>query len=158
MASRSRILGAGSLRRKIKRMPEEVKGGVQEAISDSADVIYADALAKVPVDEGDLAAALKKKLSSDKLGGRVGYWKKGNKRNWDKAGWRAKFIEFGTRGYRAGTTRRTANSKTTKKIRRNVPARPARPFLGPAYRSNESWVINRIKSAVSKALAKASNL
>ena len=140
--TKARVLGAQSLRRKLKRMPEEIKKPVQDAISDGMEAVYADALAKVPVEYGDLAGALSKKTSSDKLGARVGFWKKGNKRKWLRGGWYAKFIEFGTRG----------NNKN------NIPAQPARPFLGPAARQNERWFVDRIKRAVNDALKKASNL
>lgn len=132
--AKGKVLGSQSLRRKLKRMPDEVKGGVQEAIKDSMEVVYADALSRVPVDEGDLAAALHRKLSSDKLGARIGYWRKGNARRWKRGGWRAHFIEFGTR------------------------FKSAQPFLNPAFRKNKAWIINRIDKAVGVALRKAANV
>ena len=137
MARRGKVLGAQSLRRKLKRMPQHVKGGVQEAIRDSVDVVYTEALARVPVKEGYLAAALGKRISSDKLGGRVGYWERGNRRKWKLGGWRAHFIEFGTRGGK-GTA-----------------AHPAQPFLGPALNASRHWVKRRIRRAIDKALKRA---
>lgn len=132
--ARQRMLGSQSLRRKLKRLPDSIKGEVQEAITDSREAIYADSLAGVPVDQGDLAGALHRKSSSDKLGARIGYWRKGNARRWKRGGWRALFILFGT--------------KTI----------PANNFLMRAYRKNERWVINRVSKAVGSALKKASNL
>lgn len=129
----SRMYGAQSLRRKIKRMPDDVKGEVQAAIKDSADTIYYEALPRIPRDEGRLAEALHKRLSSDKLGAQVGYWKRGNLRNWRKAGWRAHFIEFGTRDQRA------------------------RPFLGPAFNVSKAWIKSRINKAIDVALRKTIN-
>lgn len=132
--ARKRVLGTQSLRRKIKRMPDDIKAGVQDAIKDSADVVYSDALSRAPVDEGDLAAALHRKLSGDKLAARIGYWRKGNIRRWKRAGWRAHFTEFGTKD------------------------QPAQPFLGPAFRKNKTWIINRIERAVDLALKRAANV
>lgn len=134
MASRSRVLGASSLRRKLKRMPDEIKKPVQKALQRGADVIHAAALSNIPVDEGDLAKALHRNRSSDGLGQKIGYWKKGNIRNWRLAGWRAHFTEFGT-----------VKDK-------------AQPFLGPAFRSQKNWIKRHVNAAVNRALRKASKL
>jgi HK97 gp10 family phage protein len=151
------ILGAQSLRRKLKRMPDDIKAGVQEAIKDGADVIRFDALRAVPVRSGALAQAIKSMISSDKLGAKIGFWKKGNERMWKLAGWRARFIEFGTKGYEPGETRHEKGSRRKHKIKHHIPAHPAHPFLGPAYRKNKGWVIDRIKTAVNRALERVSN-
>lgn len=135
MARRSRVLGAQSLRRKLKRMPDHIKRPVQDAIYYGAETIYADAYAEAPVGPtGNLKESLHKRISGDKLSAVIGYWKKGNIRKWRKAGWRAHFIEFGTVQH------------------------PSQPFLGPAALRNFPRVVQSIKSAVNRALDRASNL
>lgn len=134
MARRSRVLGAQSLRRKLKRMPDHIKRPVQDAIYYGAQTIYADAYADAPVRTHNLQESLHMRVSSDKLSARVGYWKKGNIRKWRKAGWRAHFIEFGTVQH------------------------PSQPFLGPAALRNFPRVIQSVRNAVNRALDRASNL
>lgn len=140
---RSRVTGGSKLRRKLQRMEKqdsEVTRGLKKAIERSAAVVYADTLANVPVDEGDLAASLHKAKRSSGFAWWVGWWKKGNLKNYRRAGWRAKFTEFGTKG--SG----------------NIPPQPARPSLGPAYRRSEKWIVGHIKAAVNRALRKAGDL
>ena len=132
--SRSRLLGASSLRRKLKRMPEEIKKPVQKTLERGANRVFQDAIINIPERTGALAAALHKQRSSDGLSWRVGYWRKGNIRKYRRAGFRAHFTEFGTR------------------------TSTAQPFLGPAFRSNEDWVNRQIRAAVNRALRKASLL
>lgn len=127
------MLGASSLRRKLKRMPDHINRGVKNAVKDSADAIFYEAQPRIPRDRGYLAEALGKKISSDGLGARVGYWKPGNLRKWRKGGWRAHFTEFGTRD------------------------QPAQPFLGPAFNASKGWIRRRINRAVNKALRRASS-
>lgn len=154
----SRLKGRSALRVKLSIiLPKEIKKGVQEAIGDSLDIVHSDALRNVPVDEGDLAAALGKQQRGDKLGGQVGFWKKGNKRRWERAGWRSHFTEYGTRGYKAGARRKNSSGGKvgTTRVKKNIPARKARPFLGPAFTKNRRWIERRINRAVDKALKRA---
>ena len=114
-------------------MPQEIKGPVQDAIGDGLEVLYRETYRNVARDEGDLADTLKKQQRGDKLGGRIGWWRKGNLRNWKKAGWRSHFVEFGTR------------------------ERKAQPALGPAYLKWQSWIKRRVNKAVNKGLRKGSS-
>lgn len=128
------IRGQSKLRRTLSKMPKEIQKLVADALKQSAEDIFNDAQALVPKDKGLLAKNMHLKRGSRGLSYMIGYWKKGNIRKWKKAGWRAKFIEFGTR-----TTH-------------------AEPFMAPAWRKNETKVIKRIDDAVDKALERASNL
>ena len=139
MARKSRWSGRSKLRRKLSIMlPKEVKVSVQRTIGQAAQIIYKEAAANVPRDTGELGESLKVRHRGDKLGATVGYFKKGNIRAWRKAGWRAHFTEFGTRG--GG----------------NVPGQPAQPFLGPSYMRKKDQVIRMIDRSVNKALRKVS--
>lgn len=76
------------------------------------------------------------------------------------------WTEFGTKGHKikAGGKK----GKTGKKVLSdgsqffgkevNIPAKPAQPFMRPAYDVNEQWAINRVTQAVNKTLEKAQNL
>tara|TARA_R110002072_G_scaffold100778_3_gene222008 strand:- start:972 stop:1397 length:426 start_codon:yes stop_codon:yes gene_type:complete len=135
-------------------MPKEITVSVRKGVEDSAQAIYMDAQALVPRDEGDLGAAMGIRIRGDRLGASVGYWEKGNKKRWLLAGWRAHFTEFGTKGYKAGDTRKAKGSKTTAKITKDIPARPARPFLGPALKKNIKFITRRLGKAVDEALSR----
>ena len=127
---KSGMVGVSSLNRKLRKMGPAVKAGLAPALQKVADAVHADALKRIPVREGDLAAAMKKQVMSNGTNARVGYWKKGNKKNWDLGGWRAHFIEFGT-----------VNAK-------------AKPFMRPAFRENISFAKKVIDAATDKVLKK----
>lgn len=133
MAPRSRIRGRSKLRKRLSKMPQSIKGPIQDAVLIAANMVYDEAQRNVPVDEGDLKKAMKIRHRGDKLGATIGYYKKGNIRNWRLAGWRAHFTEFGTREYKA------------------------RPFLGPAYLKNQGRIKRTLGRAVNKGLRKASS-
>ena len=129
-----RVRGVSKLRRKLSRMPKEVQKDVEAALRDGANLVFRDAQANVRRRFDDLAETMKIKRGSRGLSFRIGYWKKGNIRNWRKAGWRAKFIEFGTRTVRAF------------------------PFMGRAYFKNELRIISRIERGVSRALKRVTKI
>ena len=95
-----RITGAKSLRRVLRQAPNDVKAELVEAVASSAAEMERGMLARVPRDKGDLASVIKTKPSRDGLSARVGPGVKG-KRDMRKAGWRAKFVEFGTQDQEA---------------------------------------------------------
>jgi len=130
----SRLTGANKLRRKLSRMPKEIQKDVEVALKDSANIIFKDAQANVRRRFNDLAEALHIRRGTRGLSFQIGYWKKGNIRRWRKAGWRAGFIEFGTRTQRAF------------------------PFMGRAYFKNEPAIISRINRGVDRALKRAAKL
>ena len=134
MARRSRIQGRSKLRKKLSViLPSEIKKEMQDTVKKAAEVIYQAAERNIPVDSGDLKKSLKLQHRGDKLGAKVGFWRRGNLRNWRRAGWRSHFVEFGTR------------------------KKAARPFLGPAYLQNQHRVKNMIDHGVSRALKKVAN-
>jgi len=127
---KSGMTGVNRLNKKLRRMGPAVKEGLAPALQMVADAVHADALKRIPVREGDLAAAMKKQVMSNGTNARVGYWQKGNKKNWELGGWRAHFIEFGT-----------LNA-------------PKNPFLVPAFRENIAFAKKTIEKATDKVLKK----
>ncbi|CUW39288.1 HK97 family phage protein [Magnetospirillum sp. XM-1] len=170
----------GKLRRLLRRLPDDLTEHVKVAIKEAAEAVYTDAVSAVPKDSGELARAISLSTSPDGLSTRVGFSKRLSRTEWNEAGWRAKFVEFGTKGYQAapmvisrrvktdvpgerksetleviGYIRKRANSKTTSIGMRDVPARPAQPFLAPAFERNREWAGARIREAIREAIARA---
>lgn len=133
-----RVQGVSKLRRLLRKMPDDMTREVKNAVRDSANKLERDMAREAPVDDGDLRDALKSNVSRDGLSARVGYWKKGNLRNWRKAGWRAAFTIFGTRGA----------------PEQNIPAQTGNNFVGRVAKRQETEIKNRINKAVDSALDK----
>ncbi len=95
---RSGFRGVTKLRRTLRRMPEEINEPVKREMKRAAESIGDEARANVPVRTGALRENLLVKVSGDGLSARIGYHRTapGFKRAWKKAGWRARFVEFGT--------------------------------------------------------------
>jgi HK97 gp10 family phage protein len=138
MASRSEL--DPKFRRLMQRLPDTIANDLTQVIARSAEVVYADAVSRVPVDTGELRGAIGKRVT--KTSAEVGFDSKKFRRQWKKAGWRAKFVELGTKG----------------SLKRNIPPMPARPFIRPAFEANKQWIMERHRAAVATALDKATGL
>lgn len=148
---RSGLRGVNSLRRTLRRIEPEAKAELATAVEEGAEAILQDMVMLVPKDSGDLAHLLDKRVARDGSTARVGLVTK--KRQQD--GFYARFLEYGTKGYAAGQTRSRQGSKTTSTVRRNVPARAATPFMGPAFDLNKDWILERASKGIDLALARA---
>lgn len=60
------------LRRKLRKMPEDINGGVKKEIKSAAVEIERDMLGMVPVDEGDLADVISHKVGRDGFSAVIG--------------------------------------------------------------------------------------
>lgn len=138
--ARSRTELDPRFRRLMQRLPDTITRNIAATIEESAQAVYADAVARVPVDTGDLRAAIG--LRTTATSAEVGFSSKRFRRQWKKAGWRAKFVELGTKGSAA----------------RNIPPMAPRPFLRPAFEANRRWIMERHRAAVAAALGKAAAL
>lgn len=156
-AQKRGLAGVSSLRRKLRRMPEDVQDVVKRAILDSAELIKFHQLRKVPVDEGDLAASIEIKLSGDKLSAEIGPGARTMKAK-RAAGWRSHLIEFGTRPHSTKPQARLlkGGQKEGEGKGGQHPGMPARPFIRPALKENMDDVTKIIDDAVDWALKKAS--
>ena len=132
-AQRKGIRGVSRLRKKLRKMPDEIVADVRLAIADSAEIVKLEQLRRVPVAEGDLARSIEVKLGGDKLSAEIGPGAR-TKRARDDAGWRSHFTEFGTRphGGHPGT-------------------RP-QPFIFPGFEAAKPQIRKIIDTAVDKAL------
>jgi len=126
--SRKSYVKVSRVRRLLRTYPEAVREPIRKVITDTADQILNEATLRAPIRTGRLRRSLSKSIARDGLTVKVGQLRK---RASEKAFY-GKFIEYGTRGYQNGSVRRAQGSRTTKIIRRSVPARNAEPFLQPA--------------------------
>lgn len=140
MARRSSFAGVNRLRRTLRRIDPDARRLVQKAVADGAEAIRQDARALVPRDTGDLARGIDVALGRDGLTAQIGISPGGGKKRRAARAdlFYARFIEFGTKG---------GNGQ---------PARPARPFMGPAFDLNRTYVLDRMAEAIGKALRIAS--
>jgi HK97 gp10 family phage protein len=124
----SGLRGVSALRKKLRRMPKEATEALKKEVAEAAELIRFEQLARVPIDQGDLAASIEIKISADKLKADVGPGAR-TKRGRKRGGWRAHFTEFGT----VDT--------------------PARPFVFPALESVRGEITSRLDAATDKAFA-----
>ena len=156
MAHSFRVRGQQSLTRQLRKLPEAAQREVKEALREGAELVQRDAVAMVPVKTGNLRKILSspRAVRIRKGGLQVVFGITGAKAGRD--GFYARFVEFGTKGYSAGQRRRSGADKGGKvkyqRMKRSVPARPARPFMRPAFFKNRLAIRERIRAAVRRAL------
>lgn len=165
MARKSKIIGADGMIQTFVEMPDHLRAELGEVLIDAGQLIQQTAVTLVPRDSGNLAEVLNRpegiKIDTAAIRLEVGLITPQQK----KDGWYAHFVEFGTKGYKAGWKRIAGRTRAGKGIRRategtaqfdpnnprarilggtakwrtvnrDVPARPARPFLRPAMEMN----------------------
>ncbi|WP_433699099.1 HK97-gp10 family putative phage morphogenesis protein [Nocardiopsis sp. CA-288880] len=90
MGFSARVIGGRLARRAITKLTRDMHDVQEEVAQKWAEDMYAGALADVPVREGDLGAALEKRVKGEgaTADGQVGVW--------DKDAYYGQFVEFGT--------------------------------------------------------------
>ena len=176
---RSGVQQSPRLNRMLRRADPEITEELKDAIGEMGMNLLSEAQARVPVDTGDLRNSISVRRGSNGLSIEVGFSPRRFRRAWRRGGWYARFIEYGTKGYQperqtvafreagenAGertTVMREANvyhrngSRRIAKTLNRIPARPARPFLRPAFEAAKVEGLPRIRAALLKVLAKLS--
>ena len=160
MARRSRLAGDFKLRGTLRRIHQTMDNEVKVAMQEGANRILESMRDFVPKDTGEGAAALTAFVSKSGLDAQIGLrGKKANKRFFY-----LRFIEYGTKGYIGGKRSGNRNKRATNKTDGShffgkypdIPARPAHPWLRPAYDVNREFVLANIRAAVTRTLKKAS--
>lgn len=129
MARRSKLVGASKLRRTLRRLPEEARGGIRSALAAGAARILQSAQQLVPVATGLLRSLLRVRVSRDGLGAQIGLiGKRANRK-----AFYGRFVEFGTR------------------------EQPAQPFLTPAFEAERQRLLQDARKEIGKALERASD-
>lgn len=155
MARRAGWQNLSRLRRKLRRMPETARAEVGDAIIDGAITIFKSIADEVPVDTGELKAALGLKFSKRAgvvEGAKIGYSPKISRRKWDRAGWRAHFVLFGTKGGTITRVIRRGDRRVKQRLR--MPPKPANNFIARGANRVKDRVIARVDGAVIEALKK----
>jgi len=129
----ARVKGVGELRRKLRRLPDDIKDEIGE-VFDRAALDLAQAIsAAAPRDEGRLAGAAFGQVSRDRLAVHAGYDRDrtGFKRFWKRGGFVSLWQEKGTKHH------------------------AAQPFIEPVARRLVPGIVQKVKRAVDSALRKA---
>lgn len=158
MSRRKGLRNVTRLRRKLRRMPDEIEKYIKPALVAVATATAVDAASIVRKNYGDLAASIEPNFSRDGLTALVGPGAKGVKA--EKRAGRAlsrgrrinlsdanqhllfqahkgMWIEFGTKGSPG----------------KGIPPHPAYPFMAPAWDMNRSFGIALVREAIDAALA-----
>lgn len=159
MARRSRVLGDFKLRRLLRTIHKTMDNELKPAMQEGADKILADMQRLAPKDSGAGAAALTAFVAKSGLDAQIGL--RGKKAN--REFYYLKYIEYGTKGVsgekRANGRRRRNTNKSDGAHwfgkYPDIPARPAHPFIRPAYDLNRDEMVALIRQAIASTLARA---
>ncbi len=156
----SRLEGGHRIRKILRHLPADARKEVSAALEEGIKIVQATAVALAPEDTGNLKRALASKgaLGKRENGMRVEFGLR--TRRLQKKAFYAPFVEFGTKGYEAGSVRVSGRKGRNgaayfKGVDKSVPARPARPFLRPALDTNLPRIRRIINTAVRNAIRKA---
>lgn len=162
----SGIRGVGKLRRTLRRIDPAATEALRTAIREGSEAVVADALAKVPRDEGDLARSIGYQLGRDGLTSVIGPAAKQVAMVGGRTRATAPFATGGRRVQRLSTKNKEALLQffkgywlefgTKGSPARNIPPLRPRPFMRPAWDLNRAWMIERVQQGIAKALEKAS--
>lgn len=157
---RSRMTGDFKLRKTLRNIHTRLDNELKPAMQEAADKVLATMKELIPKDTGEGAAALTAFVSKSGLDAQIGL--RGRKLN--KRFYYLRFLEYGTKGYTEGKKRSGGrNKRITNKADGqsffgkypDIPARPAHPWLRPAYDVNKEFVLASIRHAVSNTLKRA---
>lgn len=166
MARRSGIRGVNRLRRTLRRIEPEMTEQARGAMKDGAEAIKLDAVARVPVDEGDLARSIDYTLGRDGLTAVIGPAAKQVASVGGRTSAGAAFATGSRRVRRLSTRNKEALFQffkgywieygTKGSPEHNIPPMRARPYMGPAFDLNKDWMIARVRRGINAALERAS--
>lgn len=158
----SEIAGLAHLRSTLSAFDRMVQEGVAAGLEAEVRAMQADAVGLVPRRTGKLAEILARDDAIARKGGgadveyRFGFVSKDGQRE----GYYALWVEFGTKGYRAGSSRFAGRNRQGRvrfrKVEVDVPARPAQPFIRPAFERLKARVqVLRLKANAFAAVRSA---
>lgn len=162
---RSSLSGDFKLRKTLRNIHSTLDNELKPVMQQAADKILATMQELLPRSDqprsaGHAADALQAFVSKSGLDAEIGLRGKKNNRKF----FYLKFLEYGTKGY-SGTKRSDGrNRRPTNKSDGgtffgkypNIPARPAHPWLRPAFDVNKEFVLADIRAAVARTLKRAS--
>ena len=144
----------------IRKMSETTRVELAKALDESIRIVQATAINLAPTRTGRLRKAL---ASPSAIGRRKGGTEVEfglRTKALQKKAFYAPFVEYGTKAYSAGGLRfrgtTAAGTGRYRKVKRNIPARPARPFLRPAIKLTIPFWRKAVSAALRRALNKVS--
>ena len=169
MARRSRVSGVNTLRRKLRRMPEDIQREIKDPLRDGLNRIGRDARSRAPVDQGDLRASIDVKMSRDGLSGIVGPGASAaeivrrrtgsvfgrNAKSGKNKGKPIRLSKMNKHLYWQFMKAYWAEFGTKGNPEKNIPKQDARPFMGPARDTNIRGIRLRISKGVNRGLRRA---
>lgn len=158
-ARRSRMSGDFKLRKTLRNIHTQLDNELKPAMQEAADKLLATMKELIPKDTGEGAAALTAFVSKSGLDAQVGIRGKKLNRRFFYLG----IVERGSKGYTEGKRAGGRNKRATNKSDGStffgkypdIPARPAHPWLRPAYDVNKEFILASINQAVSNTLKRA---
>lgn len=174
-----------ALMRKMKRLTAAIENRVAPTMDDVAKAMQLDAIQRVPKDSGDLARFIEVKRVDGGLTQIIGPGAKsaavvkvqrgGSPFATRKAGakklgnltkyklwqfFKGYWTEFGTKGYvtKVKNKKALSDGETFYGTKVDIPARPAQPFMRPAFDVNKSWGITQVTKSVNEMLQKVYRL
>lgn len=163
---KSRVRGVDRIAKRFEGSVSAVELEMAEANRDSVLIIQRHVVAGVPVKTGETKAAFADPTAVGISRKYRGGWVFGLRtKELKKRGYKAPWIEFGTKGYRKGEKRkhkivtRTETGGRRRKtvgteVTRDVPARPAHPFFRPGIEAGRAEIRARWAEAMRRAKAK----
>lgn len=156
-AQRSGLRNVNRLRRKLRKMPDDIRKEVQAAVAETAELVRQEAISRIDPSDKDLRQSIEVKLSGDKLAAQIGSGAR-TKKAYKLAGWRAHWTEFGTRPHSLSKGASLGGAKKREKGQSTGaqhPGQAARPYLLPGLKAAAPKVIKKLDEAVDKALRAA---
>jgi HK97 gp10 family phage protein len=161
MARRSRLSGDFKLRKTLRAIHQTMDNHLKPAMEQAGQRVLATMKELVPRDTGEAAAALSVFVSRSGLNAEIGLRGKKNYRRF----FYLRFLVYGTKGYIGGKRAGNRNQRDTVKTdgshwfgkHPDIPARPAHPWLRPAYQVNREVVLADIRAAVNETLRRATS-
>ncbi|HAL06352.1 MAG TPA: hypothetical protein DCP26_03210 [Brevundimonas sp.] len=141
--------GRAHLKKRMMKLPEQMRVRVDASLSGSADALVDAIKAAAPVRKGPGGGGLRDSIRKVPLDdGQIGYRIVGGEKKGKRPkGWYIRFVEFGTKAGTKGE-RTTDASGRNRKVKRSHPGTPAQPFFWPTYRRMKA----RIRAARTRAL------
>lgn len=150
--ARSRTTGGKKLAALLRKLPIDIKAGVEVAIRQAGEAVLADAVAAAPAPgahpyaTGNLKGKLRLQVSRNGLIARVGSWGK-------RRAAHIHLVEFGTAPHEIPIDKDDPGKGVI-----HHPGAAAMPFLFPAHKKHRSANVALIRKAINTALAKAAGV
>lgn len=155
----SGVIGLAALDARLKSYQEAVAKRLDKAVETAAKQMQRDLVSLAPNRTGKLRhglasdEAIKIETKAGRALAMVGFLTK----DLQKQHFTAYFVEFGNKAFQKGERRAAGRDKKgrqrDRKVTRNVPARPARPFFRPALKMLRENMVRLRREAHALALA-----